>query len=88
MCADEPGSSALNGPAACGSTEPPLMGRCMIRTDTDTSTNSAIRAPVTMAGSTLPAGCSRMTAVAFLYAARVLSRPSASMSCGSGSAGP
>jgi hypothetical protein len=63
-------------------------GRCTIRTDTDASTNSAISAAAASAGSRLPAGCSRITAAALRNACPVLLAPSATMSCGSGSAGP
>jgi hypothetical protein len=43
--------------------DPLALGSWMICTDT--STNAAIRAPATKAGSRLPAGCSRITEDAF-----------------------
>jgi hypothetical protein len=86
--ADDPGGPPVNAPPDSAGREPPPAGRCKIRTDTDISTNSAMSVPVTMVGTRLTAGCCRMTAIAFLSARRVRSRPSATMSCGSGSAGP
>ena len=85
---DDPGGPPVNGAPASGADEPPPAGRCKIRTDTDTSTNSAISAPVTTVGTRLTAGCARTTPVMFLSVRRVPSTPSATMSAGSGSAGP
>jgi hypothetical protein len=85
---DDPGGPPVKGPLASGAREPPPAGRCKIRTDTDIRTNSATRAPVTTVGTRLTAGCSRITPVMFLTARRVPSTPSATMSPGSGSAGP
>jgi hypothetical protein len=84
--------AAPAGPAApAAGDEPPGApppGTCTIRTDTDASTNSAISTPPARTGSTLPAGCSRITAAALRTPSPALLTTSASMSCGKGSAGP
>ena len=85
---DDPGGPPVNGAPASGAPEPPPAGRCKIRTDTDTRTNNTISAPVTTVGTRLTAGCTRTTPAMFLSVRRVPSTPSATMSAGSGSAGP
>ena len=85
------GGGAPAGPAAPVAGDDPVAeppGTCMIRTDTDASTNSAISAPAASTGSTLAAGCSRITAAALRSPSPALLAPSASVSFGRGSAGP
>jgi len=85
-----PGTTGAAPAPAAGDEPPgaPPPGTCTIRTDTDASTNSAISTPPARTGSTLPAGCSRITAAALRTPCPALLTPSASMSCGKGSAGP
>jgi hypothetical protein len=92
-CPGAPGAAgtAPAGPAAPAAGEEPggePPGTCTIRTDTDASTNTAISAPAASTGSTLPAGCSRITAAARRSPCPALLAPSASVSFGRGSAGP
>lgn len=85
------GGAALTGTTAPAAADEPAgepAGRCTICTDTDARTNSTISAAPARVGSRLPAGCSRMTAAPLRNACPVLLAPSATMSRGSGSAGP
>jgi hypothetical protein len=88
---DGAGADTAGTAAPAAGDEPagkPPPGTCTIRTDTDPRTNSAISAAAARVGSRLPAGCSRITAAAPRNACPVLLAPSATVSCGSGSAGP
>ena len=75
-------------PTATASARP---GRCPVvrpGPSAEAMTNSDISAATRAPGSSVTAGCSRTIAPAILAADRTRSRPSATASCGSGSAGP